>query len=129
MGFSAGFTSIFFDEEIHATTTQIGLASTVAHVCGLPLLYFSKSIIDRTGYIPLIIAAFFAYASRYFGLWIVPSMGYIYILEAVEGLMLGLLMTAAAEFGYIMTPRGMTASVQALIHVAHLAIGKKVENH
>lgn len=122
--FSATFLSLFYDE-LHVTAAQIGLANTMAHVCALPLLFFSKSVIDRTGHIPLLIASLFAYTVRYIGVSMVPSIGYAYIFEAIDGLMHGLLLTAASEYGYIMTPPGMTATVQALIQISYLAIGKK----
>lgn len=50
-------------------------------------------------------------------------MDYIYIFEALEGLTSGLVMTAAAEYAFAATPPGMIATVQALIHIGHLAFG------
>lgn len=121
-GFMSGFTSLYF-VELGATSTQIGLAGTIVHVSALPLLFFSKSVIVRTGHIPLVILVFFTQAIQYAGFSIVSSMGYIYMFQALEGFAQGLVMTAVSEYGFSVTPPGMTATVQAVIHIAHFAIG------
>lgn len=102
----------------------MGLTTTTAYVSALPLLFFSKWLFARTGHILIIILAFFTYAIRYIGYSFVPSMGYIFIFEMLEAVTQNLMYTAATEYGFAATPRGMSATVQGLIHMSHWAIGK-----
>ncbi|XP_071126392.1 major facilitator superfamily domain-containing protein 6-like isoform X2 [Mytilus edulis] len=103
-----------------------GLCSLIACSAEIPLLYVSGYFIKRFGHMYCLYAAFFAYTLRFTAYSFLTNAWQVLPVEMLHGITFGIMWAAATSYGSIITPEGMSGTIQGLLSGVHFGFGKGV---
>ncbi|XP_052076346.1 major facilitator superfamily domain-containing protein 6-like isoform X2 [Mytilus californianus] len=117
----------FLEDELENKLKIIpGLCLLFACIAETPILYFAGSIIKKFGHVTCLYAAFLAYALRFTMYSILENAWWVLPIELLHGITFGIMWAAATSYGSIITPVGMSGTIQGLLSGVHFGFGKGV---
>ncbi|XP_052076348.1 major facilitator superfamily domain-containing protein 6-like [Mytilus californianus] len=103
-----------------------GLCLLFSCIAETPLLYFAGFFIKRFGHFKCLYAVFIAYALRFMIYSFLENAWYVLPVEMLNGITFGIMWAAATSYGSILTPPGMSGTIQGLLSGVHFGFGKGV---
>jgi MFS family permease len=103
-----------------------GLCVTFACLAETPVFYFAGRFIKRFGHVMCLYIAFVAYTVRFIGYSFLTNAWFVLPIELLHGLTFGLMWAAATSYGSIITPPGMSGTIQGLISGVHFGFGNYI---
>lgn len=101
-----------------------GLSLLMSCSAEVPMLFVSGRIIKRFGHVPCLYLAFAAYSVRFISYSFLTNPWFVLPIELLHGLTFGLMYAAATSYGSIITPPGMSGTIQGLIGGIHFGFGE-----
>lgn len=101
-----------------------GLCLLVACVGETPVLSLSGYIIKRVGHLGCLYFACFAYVLRFIFYSMITNAWHVLPIELLHAITFGLMWPSATSYASIISPPGMSATVQGLISGLHFGFGK-----
>ena len=102
----------------------LGLCLVLNCVPEVIVFMFSGKIIKKIGHVPCLLISCLAYAIRFFYYSAIPSAWYVLPVEVLHSLTFALMYAAASSYASIITPEGMSATVQGLLGGFHFGFGE-----
>ncbi|XP_076043988.1 uncharacterized protein LOC143027029 isoform X2 [Oratosquilla oratoria] len=124
-----GFLEAFlfwFLGDLGASKYLMGLTVTVGAVAALPFLIVASPIVNRFGHNAVISFAFLMYAVRFAGYSSIKSPIHALYFEALEGITVGLMLTAAIMYANELSTTENVVSLQGISGTLHYGVGKGV---
>ncbi|KAF2361588.1 Major facilitator superfamily associated domain [Trinorchestia longiramus] len=113
-------------ESLHAPKLLIGLTITIGIVPSMPFLFKSERIVNYCGHHHLLMIAFVMYCIRFLGFAYMTNPWYSMPLEMLELFTLNMMQVAASTLAFVLAPRSLVATAQALVFSAHFTFGRCV---
>ncbi|WAQ98165.1 MFSD6-like protein [Mya arenaria] len=109
-----------------ASQKILGLCVVFQCVPEIIMLLFAGKIIKRIGHMSCLHIACLGYAIRFFCYSIIPGPWYVLPVELLHCLTFSLMYAAASSYASVITPEGMSATVQGLVGGLHFGFGKGI---
>ena len=108
-------------------SSQVTLGFCLVCNCVLEgiMLFSAGKIIKLIGHIPCLYIALFAWFIRFLSYSFLTNAWYVLPVELLHGVCFGLMYASASAYASIISPKGMTATVQGLIGGLYFGFGKK----
>ncbi|XP_052076345.1 major facilitator superfamily domain-containing protein 6-A-like [Mytilus californianus] len=117
----------FLEEELGNKLKIIpGLCSLIACSAEIPLLYVSGFFIKKIGHINCLYVVFIAYAARFIIYSFLTNAWSVLPVEMLHGITFGIMWATATSYCSILTPPGMSGTIQGLLSGIHFGFGKGV---
>jgi len=100
-----------------------GLCVLATCVAETPILFFSGYIIKKLGHLKCLCLVFIAYCLRFLLYSFLTNAWQALPIELLHGITFGLMWATSTSYGSIITPQGMSATVQGLIGGIHFGFG------
>jgi len=124
------FLFLFMEQRFHSTDVVMGLSVTVTVLFEVPIFAYSEWIVPKLGPTKLIAIAMIGFIVRVFGYTIVPSAGWIMVLEPLHGVTYSCFTLATVHYlndhvpmHMISTAQGFMSSVSAVGSAAGALMG------
>ncbi|CAC5399624.1 unnamed protein product [Mytilus coruscus] len=88
------------------------------------IFYFAGRIIKTIGHLNSLYIACFAYFVRFISYSFLTNVWFVLPIELLNGITFSLMWTAVTSYGSIIAPRGMSGTIQGLLHGLHYGFGK-----
>ncbi|KAK4321256.1 hypothetical protein Pmani_007929 [Petrolisthes manimaculis] len=122
-----GFLEAFlfwFLGDLGASRSLMGLTVTIGAACALPFLVFMSPIIDNFGHIGVIAVGFIMYAVRFAGYASIQDPVSALYFEALEGVTIGLMLSAGMTYASKLSTTSNVVSLQALTGTLYYGVGE-----
>ncbi|XP_066959615.1 major facilitator superfamily domain-containing protein 6-like isoform X1 [Macrobrachium rosenbergii] len=122
-----GFLEAFlfwFLGDLGASRSLMGLTVTVGAAAAIPFLIFMSPIIRKFGHICVIAIGFFVYAIRFAGYASIYNPVTAMYFEALEGITIGLMLSAGMTYASELSTTKNVVSLQAISTTLHVGVGK-----
>ncbi|OWF35989.1 major facilitator superfamily domain-containing protein 6-A-like [Mizuhopecten yessoensis] len=103
-----------------------GLCLLVSCFVETPVLFLSGYIIKRIGHLFCLYIVFGAYALRFFFYSLLTNAWYVLPVEVLHSITFGLMWATSTSYASIISPPGMSATVQGIIGGLHFGFGKGI---
>lgn len=103
-----------------------GLCLLVSCSVETPVLFLSGYIIKKISHLWCLYLVFVAYALRFFFYSLLPNAWFVLPIEILHSITFGLMWAAATSYGSIISPPGMSATIQGIIGGLHFGFGKGI---
>jgi PPP family 3-phenylpropionic acid transporter len=113
-------------EELEISRSTMGFALTIATLSELPVLFFSKNLIDRFKAHGLLFIGMFITGLRLILYAVLPFQAGILIFQLINGLTSPLVLVAAVSYANEIAPEGMKATAQGLLGAVMFGFGGAV---
>ena len=113
-------------QELGCSQLILGLCLFTNCVAEVTMFALGGKIIKTIGHAACLYIALFAYAVRLLGFSILSNVWQAPVIELTHGLCFGLMYDAATEYASIISPKGMSATVQGVIGGLYFAFGEYV---
>ncbi|XP_070552560.1 major facilitator superfamily domain-containing protein 6-like [Ptychodera flava] len=111
-------------QEMGAPQVLMGLSLTVACISETPFLFFSGHIIKYIGNKGVFYLVLLSYIIRFLGYSFITNPWFVLPLELLHGITFGAMYAAVTNYGSIIAPPGMAATVQSLVAACNMGVGK-----
>ena len=111
-------------QELGAPQTLLGISLATTCIIEVPMLAVSGYIINRIGHVTCIYLCFVAYVVRFLGYSFLGNPWFCILVDLTHGLTFALMWSAATQYASIITPPGMSATLQGLLSGIHFGFGK-----
>lgn len=103
-----------------------GLCALINCTAETPMLYFSGRIIKKFGHVTCLYAVFVAYFMRlcFYSLLFNPWL--VLPIEILHSMTFGLMWASATSYGSLITPPGLSGTIQGILSGVHFGFGKGV---
>ncbi|XP_033743348.1 major facilitator superfamily domain-containing protein 6-like [Pecten maximus] len=103
-----------------------GLCLLVSCTVETPVLFLSGYIIKKFSHLFCLYSVFLAYALRFFFYSLLPNAWFVLPIEVLHSITFGLMWAASTSYASIISPPGMSATVQGIISGLHFGFGKGI---
>ena len=111
-------------QDLGSSQVTLGLCLVCNCLGEIIVLFLAGKIIKVTGHIPCLYLALFVYFVRFLGYSFLTNAWYVLPIELLHGVCFGLMYAAASAYASIISPAGMSATVQGLIGGLYFGFGK-----
>ncbi|KAL4230421.1 hypothetical protein ACF0H5_010803 [Mactra antiquata] len=112
--------------DLGSSQILLGLCLLTNTIPEIIMLHFAGKIIKKIGHIPCLYLGFVGFAIRFFGYSFLTQAWYVLLIEPFHCLTFALQYAAASAYASIITPEGMSATVQGLIGGIYFGFGKGI---
>ena len=120
-----GFT-FWYLQDLGSTQLILGLCLVTNCIAEVTMFAFAGKIIKLIGHAACLYIALFAFALRLMCFSVLTNVWQAPILELTHGVCFGLMYDAATEYASIISPKGMSATVQGVIGGLYFGFGTKL---
>ncbi|XP_045204652.2 major facilitator superfamily domain-containing protein 6-like [Mercenaria mercenaria] len=113
-------------QDLGSTQIILGLCLVFSCTPEIVMLLFAGKIIKKLGHVPCLYLALGAYSLRFFCYSFLTNAWYVLPIELLHSLTFALMYAAASSYASIITPEGMSATVQGLVGGLHFGFGKGI---
>ncbi|XP_060559763.1 major facilitator superfamily domain-containing protein 6-like [Ruditapes philippinarum] len=113
-------------QDLGSTQIILGLCLVFSCTPEIVMLLFSGKIIKTLGHVTCLYLALGAYSLRFFCYSFLTNAWYVLPIEPLHALTFALMYAAASSYASIITPEGMSATVQGLMGGLHFGFGKGI---
>ena len=113
-------------QELGCSQLILGLCLFTNCVAEVTMFALGGKIIKTIGHAACLYIALFAYGVRLLGFSVLSNVWQAPVIELTHGLCFGLMYDAATEYASIISPKGMSATVQGVIGGLYFAFGEYV---
>ncbi|ELU16920.1 hypothetical protein CAPTEDRAFT_195152 [Capitella teleta] len=103
-----------------------GLCMAVNVLPEILLLFFAGKIIKRIGHLHCLHISMIAYAARFLALSFLRNPWFVLLIEPLQALCFSLMYASASSYASLLTPPGLSGTVQGLIGAVYFGTGKGV---
>ena len=111
-------------QDLGSSQVTLGLCLVCNCLTEIIMLFLAGKIIKLIGHIPCLYIALFSYFVRFLGYSFLTNAWYVLPIELIHGVSFGLMYAAASAYASIISPKGMSATVQGLIGGLYFGFGK-----
>lgn len=116
----------WFLGDLGAPPIVFGLCIVINCVFEVPLLFVSGLLIKKVGTAVCLHLAILAVAVRFFCYSFITNPWLVLLVEPLQGITFGVMWPAATTKASLITPRGMSATIQGLVGGIYFGIGKGI---
>lgn len=113
-------------QDLGSSQVTLGLCLVSNCFCEMIMLFCAGKIIKLIGHIPCLYIALFAWFVRFLSYSFLTNAWYVLPVELLHGVCFGLMYGAASAYASIISPKGMSATVQGLIGGLYFGFGKGI---
>ncbi|XP_071847203.1 major facilitator superfamily domain-containing protein 6-like isoform X2 [Apostichopus japonicus] len=123
LGMSYSFVMIYWQTELGASITLLGLSMLVTTIAEMPILYCSGSIISKIRYQGVVYLTLLAYAIRFILYAIIRNPWAVLPVQLLNGITFGIGWPGFTMYANQIAPVGMSATLQSIKSSSHFGIG------
>lgn len=123
-GMCFSYVMIFLTKDLQASHTLMGLSILVTTMAEIPILFTSGRIIKAIGYQGVVYATLAAYALRYAGYGVIHNPWLVLPIQVLHGITFGLGWPGFTHFAMTNAPKGMAATLQAIMLGMYIGVGE-----